>query len=445
VLTGTSLCLLRPDAASPTLHLYGVTDRGIYTGLDSSYTGTELASGGRLAAAACSSLPDGQGYLVGDHRPRGETFRVLSFADTAVEPIRTCCVPGQRTGDATSGEAVTVVDWDTGTRSISYVGGLRVIYKDPHVLYLSSISKWIMLLSRTRSLTGMSSPHECVSDIVAFTADDAGFTTSVVGPFFLASSLAPYDGVHYRLFLSVPGGIEVDFLGVPTLFLYYVVEPADIATAGLGETGTYPGSAFEGGIAMWRIETSHFSLTPPDEVDWDSTTTPESYALLYTYSGRARFWFATSSATYDVVAFEDTYTDAKPVDPFPISTSAAGAVLFFAALVHSRASVSVAGGHGVWRASIVGTDTTSVALYDTYNGVTVSSEYGIDWVLRAGLSDQVFPSRSDTATALDPSAAQSFFGYWFVILSLGDPSGTMTPLRFLAPNAEVDIYYDDCW
>ena len=65
---------------------------------------------------------------------------------------------------------------------------ISISYRDPNVLYLESLGQYIMLCARVRLLRSTQpgiSPHNSISDIVAFVSSDSTFATCT-GPFWIA-------------------------------------------------------------------------------------------------------------------------------------------------------------------------------------------------------------------------------------------------------------------
>lgn len=375
-------------------------------------------------------------------------------------------VPGQRTATAT--EYIAFASYQssgppTGSLGAQWADVVTTSYKDPAVLYLSSIQKWIAVLCRVRVLSsGTPTPTNSISDIIAYVADDPSFTTNRVGPYWLVSSLnaMPPRGaprIYDRLWLGVPAAFEVSGAanGGGLLFLYYTVDSCDLTStiSSFGQpadTGTYPGffgtpystSPAQGvpGIGVSIIDTFHF-LAPPiggftSDADWENPTAwPSALGTLATLAdlatievpkvlaGRVRLWCAVyGSLTQDVVALDALLTDKRAVDPAAITNQAgndktipasqitdpasASVSLFFATSPRAPSVSSV--GHGVWRSTAC-TDGLGLQVYD-FNGTYVApfaATFGVDWLVRnasfdGGLSVFTVNAQDVVAASAEP-------------------------------------------
>lgn len=420
------------------------------------------------------------GYIEGNSGPSSQDFSLTPgnniILDTGIPAARFV---------GSSGERVIQLDYNNssvnGSGTFSSAELVAVRYKDPCVLYLQSINRYMMVLCRVRIFTNTApdptsnaNPMTSISDIVAFTDTvDTFNSANLTGPFWLAASTSALNNVSYRLSLGVPCAFEyTDSTGTPYLYLYYSIDPCDLTRTSsqlsfnfavdIGDTmGTsYPGGAFTPRLGMKVMLTSHFTTAPAvAEVDWESD--PVSYlnnVVPGTQQRAARLWVAVYNFSPKVVRFDVATANTRPVDPSVVVDATAGQPspnmrsasysvgenisLYFAANMQNPNLTSVPyPGYGVWRATAIpeySGYTLQVVDANGANRSFVQPVFGVDFVLRhvsvgnRGLTvmgfDHVAQSTTSTNANVDPEPAMLYSGTWRVFMGHGDvyTGGTVT-------------------
>lgn len=489
-LPATSVAVVRTDMTGTELTMYGVNASHL-AGI-SPYNSTAIQ-----AVDASGFYP--VGYIIGRSGPYAQDFRLRS----RVNLINNTGIAGQRNCVST-GESVICLNYSSTGVGTAYSATFQqselvtVRYKDPCVVFLPSLGRWMMILCRVRTFLnngGMynANPFTSISDVVAFTdpldtfnSTNGTGTADQWGPYWLASSLGAMPNTSYRLSLGVPCGFEyTDSAGNAFLYLYYSLDPCDLTrtnptpqlmsavdtTAQIGVT--YPGSSFSSRLGIKIISTTQFTTAPTvAEVDWESVLATYTNNIVPGVLQRSvRLWMARYGTMYDVVRFETATQNTRPVDPAiavdatnsnqPAPNTHAASYtagenisLYFAANMADTMQASVPYfAYGIWRATAVPEGVTWSLNVINSAGIstnTVMPTFGVDFVVRhvevsnyrysvLGM-DHVAPSTTTTDANVDPEPVLLYSGAWRVFMGHGDvynPGG-----QVLLQYVESSIYSD---
>ena len=521
-LYATSTCTIRPANVSNTyLRQYGVTSAQLIGSFDPSdaLNAQTLAQAAGYSPANIQAAPSSStgftkhlGYLEGTAGTSQQDFSIYPFSSLGSYPITNTSLPGER-NTAQLAEPFVFLFYDNSASpgpiitqpqfGQMYAQPVVTLYKDPCVVYLASIQRWLLVLCRVRNLeSGPPGPRSSVSDIVAYTALDPEFTTDVLGPYWVLSSLNAIPGLNTRLWLGVPSAFEVVSGAGGLVYIYYTLDESDLlgvtdpfTGTQLADTGaTYPspfggsGSAQNGpipGIGVCIVDAQHFALTPPSEASWgrptddrweDTSASPPITTLRELFDlqvpkifrGLARLWMARiGSKSNEVVGFEEASFDLRAVDPVVVCDSASNprsitnatqfedqiALLFATSPLRPSPNAPVE--HGVWRATPC-SDGLSLDIV-SHQGTSVmqgyTAHFGVDFILRGvsfdsnllmsiDTTDRIIASDESTYRYIDPDPARLYAATWRLFMGRLDVNAVNTPtaLVYVESSVSQDLF-----